>query len=1029
MIFRENEKRTASHLSSELEISWKNLQQKYRQSEIEVVQSLIATNPFTDAQTQNVENLAAELIQNVRKQKPKSLSIEGFLQIHQLSSQEGLALMCLAEALLRIPDAGTKTKFIRDKMSSGDWHIDNEDSLIQKLTNFGLLTTSKVLNWGLGPRGLFSAIGSLTRRFGEPVIRQIMAQSMKIMGHQFVMGETIEKALKRAVDEEKKGYRYSYDMLGEAARTEQDALRYFKAYMDAAIAIGHSVVDKKNIFEMPSLSVKLSAIHPRYELAKKDRVIKELVPKVVELALKAKELGIGITIDAEESERLTLSLEVIQNVFSHPDLKDFEGFGIVIQAYQKRTVYLVDWLIALAKKQQKRLSIRLVKGAYWDAEIKRTQERGLKDYSVFTQKVYTDVSYLQCATKMLDAHEWIYSQFATHNAYTVAAIYELARSKGVESYEFQRLHGMGESLYQQITEETGYGIPCRIYAPVGEYRDLLAYLVRRLLENGANSSFVNQIHDHKRSVESLVLNAFMETKRLEGNPHPNIPLPKMILASDRINSEGLDLWDETVLEDLDKSLSSFSQSLEKVYPSSELELSRAVDEGYSHFDKWQKTTPEERAHYLERLGNMIQRNAVEFIHLLILEGKKTINDALGEVREAVDFCYYYAGQVRAYQGQPVPLPGPTGELNQLSYHPRGVFVCISPWNFPLAIFIGQVAAALGAGNCVIAKPATSTPRVAQMVVDLAYKIGIPKGVLQLLITPSEPFSDVILKDSRIAGVAFTGSNEAARMINLTLAHKKGGIVPFIAETGGINAMIVDSSALIEQVVNDVITSAFQSAGQRCSALRLLLVQNDIADALVETLQGAMAELSIGNPAFLSTDIGPVIDETAKKNLLDYIETLEQNPTQARLLYRCELDDKLREENYIAPQVWQLSAVKDITAEVFGPVLHLVRYKGEYLDKVLDDVNSLGYGLTLGLHSRLESTIQHVYARAKVGNIYVNRNMIGAVVGVQPFGGEGLSGTGPKAGGPNYLLRFMVERTFTQDTTAAGGNASLLAMVN
>ncbi len=1027
MIFRENEKKTVVHLSSELETSWKNFQQKYRLSEQEAVQALLSTCPFTNTQFLDVESLATKLIENVRKQKPKALSIEGFLQMHQLSSQEGLALMCLAEALLRIPDASTKTKFIRDKLSSGDWHIDNEESLIQKLTNFGLLTTSKILNWGLGSRGLFSTIASLTRRFGEPVIRQIMAQAMKIMGHQFVMGETIEKALARAVGEEKKGYRHSYDMLGEAAKTQKDADRYFQTYMCAAIAIGQSVTDKKNIFEMPSLSVKLSALHPRYELAKRDRVLRELTPKVLELALKAKELGIGITIDAEESERLTLSLEIIQTVFSHPDLVDFEGFGLAIQAYQKRAISLIDWVVALAKKQQKRLSIRLVKGAYWDAEIKRTQEHGLKDYAVFTQKVYTDVSYIQCASKMMDANEWIYSQFATHNAYTLAAICELAKSKGVKSYEFQRLHGMGESLYQQITEETDE-IPCRVYAPVGDHKDLLAYLVRRLLENGANSSFVHQIHDHKRSVESLVSNPFVEAKILEGKPHSNIPLPRMMLASQRMNSEGLDLWDENVLEDLHKHLSSLPQNLSKVHASSEQEILKAVDIGCSYFDKWQKTIPEERAQYLERLGKMIQQHTVDFMHLLILEAKKTINDALAEIREAIDFCYYYAQQIRIYQGQPVSLPGPTGELNQLSYHPRGVYVCISPWNFPLAIFIGQVAAALGVGNCVIAKPAGSTPRVAQMVVDLAYKIGIPRNVLQLLITSGSQFSQMILKDNRIAGVAFTGSSETARMINLTLAHRNGPIIPFIAETGGINAMIVDSSALAEQVVNDVIVSSFQSAGQRCSALRLLLVQNDIADSFVEMLQGAMAELVIDNPAFLSTDVGPVIDETAKNGLLSYIESLEQNPAHARLLHRCELAGELKEGNYIAPQVWQLSSVKDLKTEVFGSVLHLVRFKGEYLDQVLDDVNSLGYGLTLGLHSRLESTIQHVYARAKVGNIYVNRNMIGAVVGVQPFGGEGLSGTGPKAGGPNYLLRFMVERTFTQDTTAAGGNASLLAIV-
>ena len=1028
MILCSNEKIQLSHPTKELTSLWKTLQQNYRTPEQEAVQSLLMKVPFSEEQALLIEAFTIQLIEGVRAQKPKTLSIENFLQTHQLSSQEGLAMMCLAEALLRIPDSKTKTKFIRDKLGSSEWNSQDEDNFLAKITNLGLFTTSKVLNWGTSSKNLFSVIPSLIRRFGEPLIRQIMTQAMKIMGHQFVMGENIEKAINRAAEDEKKGYRHSFDMLGEGARTQQDANRYFDAYLKAVIAIGGSASEKPSVFEMPSLSVKLSALHPRYEIAKRERVLKELTPKIIELAKKAKEFNVGLTIDAEESERLTLSLEIVQEVFAHPDLQDWQGLGLAVQAYQKRAPYVIDWLTSLAKHHKKRINIRLVKGAYWDSEIKRTQEQGLKDYPVYTQKVYTDVSYIQCATKMLESSKWIYPQFATHNAYTLSAVYEIAKAKGITEYEFQRLHGMGESLYHQITENTEYGIPCRVYAPVGEYRDLLCYLVRRLLENGANSSFVNQIHDTKRSASSLAVNPFQEATKLEGKPHPHIPLPKALLLPQRVNSDGIDLSDEILLEDLNQELSALPKALQGIHLTTESALYHAVELGSSHFEKWSKTSPEERAQCLEHLGNIIQHHMTQFIHLLILEGKKTVSDAVSEVREAIDFCYYYAQQVRLYQGQPLVLPGPTGEINQLSYHGRGVFACISPWNFPLAIFIGQIAAAVGAGNCVIAKPAASTPHVAQMAVNLAYKVGIPKGVLQLLITSGSQFSDIIIKDNRIAGVAFTGSNETAHSINLTLAERKGPIVPFIAETGGINAMIVDSSALPEQVVKDVIASAFQSAGQRCSALRLLLVQDDIADSLLEMLKGAMEEIVIGNPAFLSTDVGPVIDMATKQGLLEYLDELEQSPAQARLLYKCELPESLNEESFIAPQVWQLSSVHDLPQEVFGPILHVVRYKGEYLDRVLDDINSLGYGLTMGIHSRLESTIQQVYARAKVGNLYVNRNMIGAVVGVQPFGGEGLSGTGPKAGGPNYLLRFMSERTFTQDITAAGGNASLLAIV-
>ncbi|MCX7338461.1 MAG: bifunctional proline dehydrogenase/L-glutamate gamma-semialdehyde dehydrogenase PutA [Alphaproteobacteria bacterium] len=1015
---------------------WDEIFDHYRLPEPVAVQKLLEKTIFSEEQFEKIEQHAVDLIQKVRQQKLKAFSIESFLQMHQLSSQEGLAMMCLAEALLRIPDSTTKTQFIRDKITSGDWTNQNnsdEEGFIARLTNLGLLATSKVLSCGFESQGIFATIASLTRRFGEPVIRQIMAQAVKIMGQQFVTAETIEKAIARAPALEDLGYRYSYDMLGEGARTKKDAQRYLESYLHAATIIGHSVTDKAvDVFSVPSLSVKLSALHPRYELAKHERVMAELLPNVLQIAQKCKELGIGLTIDAEETERLTLSLKMFDALFSHPDLAGWDGLGLAVQAYQKRAPVVIDWLIELAERNQKRMGIRLVKGAYWDSEIKKSQERGLSDYPVYTQKIHTDLSYLTCANKMLDGAAWIYPQFATHNAYTVAAIQELARSKDVQAYEFQKLHGMGESLYQQITdkttEPTGYpSTPCRIYAPVGEYRDLLAYLVRRLLENGANSSFVNQIHDPKFPISRLITNPIYEAEALKGASHPAIPLPKDMLLPHRDNSIGLDLWNEISIKDIEKSLASLPAELDPVLPTPENVVHQAVDIGCLHYEKWSRTSVENRALIIERFGLMLQQNCQQLMNLLVKEAGKTVPDAVSEIREAIDFCYYYANQARSYQTRPHPLPGPTGEVNQLSYHSRGVFVCISPWNFPLAIFVGQVVAALVTGNCVIAKTAEQTPRVAQLAIDLAYQAGIPQGVLQFIKVPGVRLSEVILQDPRIAGVAFTGSTDAARHINMTIAQRNGPIIPLIAETGGINVMIVDSSALSEQVVVDIMTSAFQSAGQRCSSLRLLLVQNDIADYVLEMLKGAMAELELGDPVLMCTDVGPVIDARAKDDLLQYVAELEQNPDHARLLYRCELPESLESGNFVAPQLWQLSSVRDLTKEIFGPILHLVSYKGEYLDQVLQDINSTGYGLTLGLHSRLESTIQQVYSKARVGNIYVNRNMIGAVVGVQPFGGEGLSGTGPKAGGPNYLLRFMAEKTFTQDTTAAGGNASLLAV--
>jgi RHH-type proline utilization regulon transcriptional repressor/proline dehydrogenase/delta 1-pyrroline-5-carboxylate dehydrogenase len=988
-------------------------------------------------QVARIQDYARTTIQHIRNGKLKQLSIEGFLKTHNLNSQEGLALMCLAEALLRIPDAQTKTQLIRDKVASTSWENQDEDLLFKKFANLGLMSASKFLSMGY-QKGPISLIASLIRRFGEPLIRQIMVQAVRIIAQQFVMGETIQKALTRAHEAEKKGNTlHSYDMLGEAAKTKEDADLYFESYKAACIEIGKSIVDNTSAQthkpSNPCLSVKLSAIHPRYEMAKRKRVMDELVPRVLELALLAKENHIGLTIDAEEASRLTLSLEVFFKVYTDPALEDFEGLGLAVQAYQKRALFTVRWLVALATEYKRRIPLRLVKGAYWDSEIKHAQVHGFTDYPVFTQKHHTDVSYLAAAKVMLQSTEAVYPQFATHNAFTVAAISELAQTHNVTNFEFQRLHGMGDDLYDQVasnrySDHATEGYPCRVYAPVGTYRNLLAYLVRRLLENGANSSFVKQIHDAHIPIEQMIADPVQLTCKNEGRSHPKIVLPEL-LFKDRPNSKGFDLSSEIDLAMLNEKITFAAPNkciTSNAEPNSEQDnaLYRNVDSCHLTYSNWSKVPVQERARIISNYGDIMQHNMPALMNVLVNEGGKTLGDAINEVREAIDFCHYYAANAVKLQHAPEVLPGPTGESNLLSYHPRGVILSISPWNFPLAIFVGQAVGALVTGNCVVAKPATQTVGVAQMAVEMAYAAGVPKGALILANASRHRISDVVLTHPKIAGVVFTGSTESARKINQQLAKRPGAILPFVAETGGINAMIVDSSALAEQVVSDVISSAFQSAGQRCSALRVLCIQNDIADSLIKMLIGALNELNVGNPHALSTDIGPVIDAAAKEHLMEYVNDLKAAPERARLLYEYQLPADL-DGHFMAPHIFQVGHISDVQTEVFGPVLHIVRYRGEYLDQVINDINALGYGLTLGVHTRLESTMQMVTARAHVGNVYINRSMIGAVVGVQPFGGEGLSGTGFKAGGPNYLLKFVTERVHTQDTTAAGGNASLV----
>jgi RHH-type proline utilization regulon transcriptional repressor/proline dehydrogenase/delta 1-pyrroline-5-carboxylate dehydrogenase len=973
---------------------------------------------------------------------------------YELSSDEGIVLMCLAEALLRIPDADTADRLIRDKIGGADWesHFGASESLFVNASTFALMLTGKVVNLDSeqAARDFRGTLGRLVGRSGEPVIRKAVTQGMRILGRQFVMGRTIKEALSRARDSEKQGYRYSYDMLGEAARTMADADRYFDSYAAAIKAIGKAAAGRGPI-EAPGISVKLSALHPRYEYAQQGRVMAELVPRLNELAAMAKGADIGFCVDAEEADRLDLSLDVIEAVSGDPALAGWNGFGLAVQAYLKRGLPLIDWLADMARRHRRRLMVRLVKGAYWDSEIKWSQELGLADYPVFTRKASTDVSYIACARRLFASADAFYPQFATHNAHTLATVIEL--SGGGRDYEFQRLHGMGDELYDQIVGKQGMDIPCRIYAPVGGHEDLLAYLVRRLLENGANSSFVNRIVDEDTSIDDIVADPVALTAATTPRPHPGIPRPAGLYGESRPNSAGIDLNDPAVLAPLAAAMAETEAeswqagpivggrmnsnnarpatnpadrrlAIGHVADAAPFDIEAAVDLAVASQKGWGEAGAETRAAALENAADLYESHTAELMAIACREGGKTANDGIAEVREAVDFLRYYAGLARADFSGPVELPGPTGERNEISLHGRGVFLCISPWNFPLAIFTGQVAAALAAGNSVLAKPAEQTPIMAARAVQLLHRAGIPGDVLHLLPGDGAVVGAALVGDPRIAGVAFTGGTDTARIINRTLARRDGPIVPLIAETGGQNAMIVDSSALPEQVVRDVLLSAFRSAGQRCSALRVLFLQDDIADKTIEMLAGAMRELNVGDPALLSTDVGPVIDDEALAMLRAHAERMDR---EAKLLCAVEPGADCAHGTFFGPRAYEIDNIGVLEREVFGPILHVVRYAAGRLDDVVDAINATGYGLTLGVHSRVDSTIRHITRRAHAGNAYVNRNQIGAIVGVQPFGGEGLSGTGPKAGGPRYLHRFATERVVSTDTTAAGGNASLMSL--
>lgn len=1022
----------------------------YRMDEDACVEERLAQAEMAADRAAEVDRLARELVASVRESEIGAGGIDAFLHEYELSSEEGIVLMCLAEALLRIPDAETRDELIRDKVGGAHWdrHIGASPSLFVNASTWALMLTGRLMKssrfeWRTPADLLNGAIA----RGGEPLIRQAMVQGMRILGRQFVMGRTIENALERARDNEALGYRYSYDMLGEAAQTMPDADRYYAAYSAAVEQIG-AAARGDGVFARPGISVKLSALHPRYAISQRDRAMGELAPRLHALAVLAKAHSIGLTVDAEEADRLDISLDVIEAVFRDSALDGWEGFGLAVQAYQKRALPLIDWLADLAHGAGRRIFVRLVKGAYWDTEIKAAQELGLPGYPVFTRKASTDVSYLACAQRLLDEPGAFYPAFATHNAHTVASV--TVRAGGRKGFEFQRLHGMGEPLFEQIV---GQGMPCRIYAPVGSHEDLLPYLVRRLLENGANTSFVNRIVDEREPIDAIVADPVAATAKLYTKPHPRIPLPVALYGAARRNAMGVDLSDLEALRPLDAAMDAAlakpfaatpliggkaeagielpvtdpadrRRTVGQVIQATPEQADRALEIAVRAQPAWDAMPAFERAECLERAADLFERHRAELMALAVREAGKTLDDAVAEVREAVDFLRYYADRACAdFTGFQV-LPGPTGEANEIALRGRGVFACISPWNFPLAIFTGQVAAALAAGNAVIAKPADQTPLIAARAVLLLHEAGVPGDVLHLLPGPGAEIGGALTADPRLAGVAFTGGTDTAQAINRALAGRDGPLATLIAETGGQNAMIVDSSALAEQVVRDAVDSAFRSAGQRCSALRVLFVQEDVADRTIEMLAGAMAELRVGDPGLLETDIGPVIDSAARETLTAHAERMQREGSP---IGGTPLPDGLAHGDFFAPRAFEIDSIGVLAREVFGPILHVVRFGRDRLDAVVDAINGTGYGLTLGIHSRIDSTVARIRARARVGNIYVNRNQIGAIVGVQPFGGEGLSGTGPKAGGPRYLHRFAVERVVSTDTTAAGGNASLMSL--
>jgi len=1027
---------------------WQKINECYLMDETQLMSQLLDEG-LSD--TASATQLATGWVESLRQQANQSEFNEDFMREYDLSSDEGIILMSLAEALLRIPDAESAQQLIHDYLLKGDWleHLGRSDSLWVNAASWGLQLSQQVV--GLADDDMPQLWKRLVSRLGTPLLQQAITTAMSLLGYQFVMGKDIASALNRADKQRSPLHYFSYDMLGEAAVSAEDASHYYDAYYNAISELADNSDNGLPLYQRQSISIKLSALHPRYEYTQRDRLISELTPRLLALACHAKQAGVCITLDAEECERLDILLEIFGQLYSDSHLADWSGLGLAVQAYQKRANAVVEWLISLTQQQKKTIPLRLVKGAYWDNEIKRAQQQGLSSYPVFTRKQNTDVSYLVCAQKMLSS-PYIYSQFATHNAHTIAALLGMAKAQQV--FEFQRLHGMGESLYN-IIHNQGHEVPVRVYAPVGDYRELLPYLVRRLLENGANSSFINRIWDQQISPEAVAADPVAFVAQLTEYSHPGIPLPVHLYGDQRKNAQGFNLSDLSELAQLQQGIQQalrsdyrvFSQgkgiangsseegeryviynpanptqALGSVRLASAEQLDMALQNTLISAPNWSFSDPIKRAEILQRCADLLEQQHLSLLALLITEAGKVLADAVAELREAVDFCRYYAAQLLNELSQPIVFPGPVGEENQLHWAARGVFVSISPWNFPMAIFTGQIAAALAAGNCVLAKAAHQTPILAQQIITLFYQAGIPDDVLYFLPTSGTLVSQRWLSDSRISGVVFTGSTDTAQKINQTLALRDGPITPLIAETGGQNTMIVDSSALPEQVVKDVVRSAFNSAGQRCSALRILYLQDEIADRVIELLKGAMAELLVGDPAEIATDVGPVIDEEAYDKLVLHAAQLE---TKGELLYQTPLQDNMPGGYFVAPSLFMIEGINALPHEIFGPMLHVVRYSANQLDSIIDEINQCGYGLTLGIHSRIEQRIEFIRQRARVGNLYINRDMVGAVVGVQPFGGEGLSGTGFKAGGPHYIYRFCTERSVSINSAALGGNAQLL----
>ncbi len=1000
---------------------------------------------------------ARALVERCRSRSERSGTLDAFLKEFGLSNPEGIALMCLAEALLRVPDDDTADRLIAEKIRSGNWaaHAGHSDSMFVNGSVWGLMLTGALVTVepeAEGNPGLW--VRKLVSRMGEPIVRSAVVQAMRILGRQYVLGRNISEALERSREADTPGSLYSFDMLGEGARTRADADVYHDAYQAALEAVGDAARTEEPE-RNHGISVKLSALDPRFEASQRARLFEELPERLLALARTARHHGLGLTVDAEEAGRLELTMDLFERLALSPELAGWDGLGFVLQAYQKRAPEVADWLIDLARRSGRRIMVRLVKGAYWDHEIKHAQEHGLLDYPVFTRKANTDLCYEVCAARLIGGGSRIFPQFATHNASTAVQVLAMAAGR---PFELQRLHGMGELLYETLSADftDGAQLPLRVYAPVGSHEDLLPYLVRRLLENGANSSFVNRFLDDAVPVDALIRDPLEAAGASESLRHGAIPPPPALYRSygeARDSARGTDLDDPELPDRLavnrarlagtrwlavPRGTTNASGTVEDsravrspadgslvghVLEADERAVLDAIERATQAQPAWEARGAESRAGILEQAATDLETAAPELTYLLGAEGGRTVPDAISELREAVDFCRYYAIQTRAHF-EPKPLPGPAGESNVLSLHGRGTFACISPWNFPLAIFLGQVSAALAAGNSVLAKPAEQTPLIAALAVRILVNAGVPRDVLQLLPGAGEGIGRVLTEDERVSGIAFTGSTATARLIQRQLAARTGPIVPFIAETGGQNVLIADSTALPEQLVDAVVSSAFQSAGQRCSALRVLYLQNEIADRVLTMLTGAMDTLVLGDPLDPATDIGPVIDEDARIMLRTHADRLTR---AGRLIHRLSLPAPCAKGTFFPPHVFALDSIRELDGEVFGPILHVIRYEADALDAVLEEVNGTGYGLTLGVHSRIEGFAREVFRRTRVGNTYVNRNMIGAVVGVQPFGGQGLSGTGPKAGGPNYLQRFAVERTFTDNVAARGGNAALFQL--